>query len=69
MMQQQQSEARTKYIDNFPFPNLRQNQAHVLGQIEDAFASGYRYICLEAAVGFELRHQKAVIHNPIKNTE
>jgi Rad3-related DNA helicase len=40
------------YIKNFPFPNLRERQSYVLNEIATAFASGYKYIVLEAPTGF-----------------
>jgi ATP-dependent DNA helicase DinG len=41
-----------EFIKNFPFPNLRENQSHVLNEIATAFASDYKYILLEAPTGF-----------------
>jgi ATP-dependent DNA helicase DinG len=40
------------YIKNFPFPNLREQQSYALNEIATAFASGYKYIVLEAPTGF-----------------
>jgi ATP-dependent DNA helicase DinG len=37
---------------NFPFQTLREKQSYVLKEIDAAFASGYRYIILEAPTGF-----------------
>jgi Rad3-related DNA helicase len=37
---------------NFPFPTLREKQSSVLKEIAPAFASGYKYIVLEAPTGF-----------------
>jgi hypothetical protein len=42
----------SKYITNFPFPILRERQSYVLKEIDTAFASGYKYIILEAPTGF-----------------
>ena len=42
----------SNYITNFPFPTLREKQAFVLKEIDDAFALGYKYIVLEAPTGF-----------------
>jgi ATP-dependent DNA helicase DinG len=41
-----------EFIRNFPFPNLRERQRDILNEIENAFASGYKYILLEAPTGF-----------------
>ncbi|MGB6591828.1 MAG: helicase C-terminal domain-containing protein, partial [Candidatus Nitrosopolaris sp.] len=40
------------FIKNFPFPTKRESQFGVLNQIGTAFASGYKYIVLEAPTGF-----------------
>jgi ATP-dependent DNA helicase DinG len=40
------------FIKNFPFPAKRASQSHVLNEIANAFASGYKYIILEAPTGF-----------------
>ena len=40
------------FIKNFPFPTKRESQYNVLNEIDVAFASGYRYIILEAPTGF-----------------
>ena len=40
------------YMKNFPFPTLRERQSYVLNEIATAFASGYKYILLEAPTGF-----------------
>jgi ATP-dependent DNA helicase DinG len=37
---------------NFPFPNIRDRQSYVLKEIEEAFASGYKHVLLEAPTGF-----------------
>jgi ATP-dependent DNA helicase DinG len=37
---------------NFPFPTLRERQSHVLNEISTGFASGCKYIVLEAPTGF-----------------
>ncbi|MFY9868397.1 MAG: hypothetical protein WAK17_01645, partial [Candidatus Nitrosopolaris sp.] len=42
----------SNYIKNFPFVTLREKQSYVLNEIDVAFASGYRYIILEAPTGF-----------------
>ena len=39
-------------LKNFPFPTRRESQSHVLNEIANAFASGYKYIVLEAPTGF-----------------
>ena len=36
----------------FPFDNIRSNQEKVLGEIDQALKSGYKYIFLEAPTGF-----------------
>jgi Rad3-related DNA helicase len=41
-----------EYIKNFPFPTLRERQSHVLNEISASFASGCKYIVLEAPTGF-----------------
>ena len=40
------------FIKNFPFPTLRERQSYVLNEIAAGFASGYKYIVLEAPTGF-----------------
>jgi ATP-dependent DNA helicase DinG len=40
------------FIKNFPFQALREKQSSVLKEIDAAFASGYKYILLEAPTGF-----------------
>ena len=40
------------YIKNFPYPAMRGKQSYVLKEIATAFASGYKYIILEAPTGF-----------------
>jgi ATP-dependent DNA helicase DinG len=40
------------FIKNFPFLTLRERQSYVLNEIAAAFASGYKYIVLEAPTGF-----------------
>jgi ATP-dependent DNA helicase DinG len=39
-------------IKNFPFPNIRESQLDVLNEIANGFASGYKYVLLEAPTGF-----------------
>jgi ATP-dependent DNA helicase DinG len=39
-------------MKNFPFPALRERQSYVLNEIATGFASGYKYILLEAPTGF-----------------
>ncbi len=39
----------TKY---FPFPGIRDIQSFVLSEIGPAYASGFKYILLEAPTGF-----------------
>ena len=39
-------------LKNFPFPTRRESQSHVLNEIATAFASGYKYVLLEAPTGF-----------------
>jgi len=41
-----------EFHKNFPFPNMREKQSYVLDEIATAFASGYKYIVLEAPTGF-----------------
>jgi len=45
-------QAVDEYIKNFPFPTLRERQSHVLNEISAGFASGCKYIVLEAPTGF-----------------
>ena len=40
------------FTKNFPYPYMRKNQSHILNEIGAAFASGYKYILLEAPTGF-----------------
>jgi len=40
------------YIKNFPFPTLRERQSYVSNKIATGYASGYKYIVLEAPTGF-----------------
>jgi ATP-dependent DNA helicase DinG len=40
------------FIRNFPFPTKRERQSSVLNEIATGFASGYKYILLEAPTGF-----------------
>jgi ATP-dependent DNA helicase DinG len=40
------------FIKSFPFPTKRERQSYVLNEIAAAFASGYKYIVLEAPTGF-----------------
>jgi len=40
------------FIGNFPFPAKRERQSYVLNEIATAFASGYKYVLLEAPTGF-----------------
>ena len=40
------------FIKNFPFLTLRERQSYVLNEIATSFASGYKYIVLEAPTGF-----------------
>jgi ATP-dependent DNA helicase DinG len=40
------------FIKNFPYPKMRERQSYVLNEIAAAFASGYKYILLEAPTGF-----------------
>jgi ATP-dependent DNA helicase DinG len=40
------------FIQNFPFPALRERQSHVLNEISTGFASGCKYVVLEAPTGF-----------------
>jgi ATP-dependent DNA helicase DinG len=43
---------RSDFLENFPFPTIREKQVHVLNEICNAFNSGYKYIILEAPTGF-----------------
>jgi hypothetical protein len=45
----------SNYINNFPSPTLREKQAFVLKEIDDAFASGYKYIGLPVLVKTQLQ--------------
>jgi ATP-dependent DNA helicase DinG len=40
------------FTRNFPFLNIREKQSYVLSEIASSFASGYKYILLEAPTGF-----------------
>jgi ATP-dependent DNA helicase DinG len=40
------------FIKNFPYPCMRKNQSQVLNEISTGFASGCKYIVLEAPTGF-----------------
>jgi ATP-dependent DNA helicase DinG len=40
------------YIQNFPFPTLRERQDYVLNEIDSAFTAGFKYIILEGPTGF-----------------
>jgi ATP-dependent DNA helicase DinG len=51
-MNSTQSISTTQVKGNFPFPQKRQRQEHVLKEICDAFNSGYKRIILEAPTGF-----------------
>ncbi|MGA9151213.1 MAG: hypothetical protein WBZ36_11595 [Candidatus Nitrosopolaris sp.] len=46
------AEVVSKYIENFPFSQLREKQSFVLQEIDTAFAAGYKHIILEAPTGF-----------------
>jgi Rad3-related DNA helicase len=54
MNENRQATTRTTldFTKNFPFPTQRDRQAFVLNEIDAAFASGYKYILLEAPTGF-----------------
>ena len=51
-MNNTQSISTSQVTRNFPFPQKRQRQKHILKEICDAFNSGYRRIILEAPTGF-----------------
>ncbi|MGH9977125.1 MAG: DEAD/DEAH box helicase family protein, partial [Nitrososphaeraceae archaeon] len=51
-MNKTQSISTFQVTRNFPFPQKRQRQEHVLKEICDAFNSGYKRIILEAPTGF-----------------
>jgi ATP-dependent DNA helicase DinG len=51
-MNKAQSISTFQVTRNFPFPQRRQRQDHILKDICDAFNSGYRRIILEAPTGF-----------------
>jgi ATP-dependent DNA helicase DinG len=40
------------FTRNFPFLNICEKQSYILNEIASAFASGYKYILLEAPTGF-----------------
>jgi len=40
------------FMKNFPFQVLREKQSYVLNEIATGFASGYKYMLLEAPTGF-----------------
>lgn len=47
------SELSKNFINNFPFPTMREQQASVLTDIGNAFESGVKVVVLQAPVGFE----------------
>ena len=51
-MNRAQSISTFQVTRNFPFPQRRQRQDHILKEICDAFNSGYKRILLEAPTGF-----------------
>ena len=51
-MNKAQSISTFQVSKNFPFPQKRQRQDHILKEICDAFNSGYKRIILEAPTGF-----------------
>ena len=51
-MNKTQSISTFQVSKNFPFPQKRQRQDHILKEICDAFNSGYKRIILEAPTGF-----------------
>jgi ATP-dependent DNA helicase DinG len=51
-MSNNQPTTADEYIKNFPFPTKRERQSYVLNEIATGFASGYKYIILEAPTGF-----------------
>jgi ATP-dependent DNA helicase DinG len=51
-MNKAQSISTLQVSRNFPFPEKRQRQDHILKEICDAFNSGYKRIILEAPTGF-----------------
>lgn len=51
-MNNAQSISTFQVSKNFPFPQKRQRQDHILKEICDAFNSGYKRIILEAPTGF-----------------
>ena len=51
-MNNSQSISTSQVKANFPFPQKRQRQEHILKEICDAFNSGYKRIILEAPTGF-----------------
>ena len=51
-MNNTQSISTSQVTRNFPFPQKRQRQKHILKEICDAFNSGYKRIILEAPTGF-----------------
>jgi len=40
------------FIQNFPFPTLREKQSSILKEIDTVLASDYRFIILETSTGF-----------------
>jgi ATP-dependent DNA helicase DinG len=44
--------SKPETIKNFPFPTLRNSQEGALGEMCEAFNSGYKYVILEAPTGF-----------------
>jgi Rad3-related DNA helicase len=51
-MNRAQSISTFQVTRNFPFPQRRQRQDHILKEICDAFNSGYKRVLLEAPTGF-----------------
>jgi hypothetical protein len=45
----------SEYIKNFPLPTLREKQSYVLNEIDSAFASGYKYIILQAHLRYLIK--------------
>jgi ATP-dependent DNA helicase DinG len=51
-MSKTQTISASQVTRNFPFPQRRQKQDHILKEICEAFNSGYKHIILEAPTGF-----------------
>ena len=51
LLSKHQTPARSDFLKNFPFSNIRDKQINVLNDISDAYNSDYKDIILEAPTG------------------